>query len=202
MTIENTADRDPMLHMLGVISEKDNYITNMESAGQQQLVNSDEIPTDAPWGELEALGFVKGERVPRDDLFTRATLPAGWKREASDHAMWSYIVDERGIRRVSVFYKAAFYDRNASASITSVAGEMASNVRYGDTPVELPAEWPLLTADERTDFADWLRDEIRRDRDAVQQLPALDNDGRYTGYIARAERALELVALANGEAVA
>jgi predicted secreted protein len=27
--------------------------------------------------------------------------------------MWSYIVDDEGTQRVAIFYKAAFYDRDA-----------------------------------------------------------------------------------------
>lgn len=101
----------------------DQAIAEQERAGQAQLVNSDRLPTNIPYNaqpEFEALGFTFGEVDPRDPLFRPATLPAGWKREASDHDMWSYIVDELGRRRVGVFYKAAFYDRRASMSLTPV----------------------------------------------------------------------------------
>jgi hypothetical protein len=33
--------------------------------------------------------------------------------------MWSYLVDEKGRERAAIFYKAAFYDRDAHISITS-----------------------------------------------------------------------------------
>lgn len=114
--IENTSSRDPLLHLLGMAgsSPSENYVYEMERAGQAQLVNSDLLPTDVRnRPAFEALGFVFGEQVDGDPLFQRTTLPDGWKREPSDHDMWSYVVDETGTRRVAVFYKAAFYDRRA-----------------------------------------------------------------------------------------
>lgn len=191
--IENTKDRDPMLHLLGIMGEgQTGYIEGMESAGQAQLVASDKIPTDAPWVELEALGFVKGEVVSGDDLFTQATLPAGWKREASDHSMGSYIVDERGVRRVSIFYKAAFYDRKAHAHIISVGWGLANAIVYGEGQVELPLLWGVLTPEERGELVSGLRDQIARDSDTIERHPTLDADGSYTRHIARARQAINL----------
>lgn len=113
--IENTAGRDPIIHLLGAMSDGGNgYIEGLERDGQRQLVNSDQLP--ARMGselEYEVLGFTFGDVVQGDRLFRHATLPAGWKREGSDHSMWSYIVDETGKQRVAIFYKAAFYDRDA-----------------------------------------------------------------------------------------
>lgn len=89
-------------------------IPAMESAGQRQLVESTQLPvngSDDP--KILAMGITFGDISPGDDLFREATLPEGWKKEGSDHAMWSYIVDETGERRVAIFYKAAFYDRDA-----------------------------------------------------------------------------------------
>lgn len=40
-------------------------------------------------------------------------MPDGWKKEPTDHDMWSRIVDEKGRERAMVFYKAAFYDQRA-----------------------------------------------------------------------------------------
>lgn len=114
--IENTSRRDPLLNLVGMLGSSSEYIEGMEAAGQRQIVNSDRLPVEIKWStqaDLEALGFVFGEHDPGDNLFRKATLPAGWKREASDHSMWSYLVDEAGKRRVAVFYKAAFYDRRA-----------------------------------------------------------------------------------------
>jgi hypothetical protein len=156
--IEDTSKRDPALHLAlswpkpGSRGEElTEYITGMESAGQRQLVNSDRLPAEGPMGssvddDLRALGFTLGDPDPDDPLFRPVTLPEGWRREGSDHAMWSYILDERGIRRVAVFYKAAFYDRKAHVSVINVGGEVASNAIYGDGPIQVP--WEKLTDDE------------------------------------------------------
>lgn len=147
---ENTSKRDPLLHLLGAMESPSSYITDMESAGQRQLVNSDVLPKEGPWDELDALGFTRLDDV--DDLFVRATLPAGWKREGSDHAMWSYLLDGRGIRRVGVFYKAAFYDRKADMNMVNAGCDAATKVLYGDEPVALPDKWALFTEGERASF--------------------------------------------------
>lgn len=99
-------------------------IEGQERAGQAQLVHSDRLPThldDSDQAVFEALGFTFGEPDPSDSLFRPATLPEGWKREAADHAMWSYIVDELGRRRVAIFYKAAFYDRRAFMRLNTLS---------------------------------------------------------------------------------
>lgn len=85
-----------------------------EARGQQRLVNTDLIPKrlqGVTVAQLEELGFrFYGEE---DNLFYRAELPEGWEKRPSDHSMWSYIHDAQGRCRASVFYKAAFYDRDA-----------------------------------------------------------------------------------------
>lgn len=157
---EDTSQRDPLVHLMGAWSDgPSGYIEGMERDGQRQLVHSDVLPTGAPWDELAELGFVRGEK--RDDLFTSATLPDGWKREGSDHAMWSYIVDTRGVRRVAIFYKAAFYDRSAHASIQNVGWSLGTEALYGDGPAELPASWDVLTDSERADFVDHVDDYLK-----------------------------------------
>lgn len=94
-------------------------IEAQEAQGQQQLVNSDRLPTRinsfGKYGDeaFTALGFEFGDPDLADGMFRPAKLPAGWTREGSDHAMWSYLLDETGTRRVAIFYKAAFYDRVA-----------------------------------------------------------------------------------------
>lgn len=124
-SVENTSGRDNFEHVLGVLSQgQSGYIEGMEAQGQRQLLAASQLPVNGPWGELKALGFVPGPPVPGDDLFRSVQLPEGWHREGSDHAMWSYITDERGVRRVAVFYKAAFYDRRAFCRLENV-GEVA-----------------------------------------------------------------------------
>jgi hypothetical protein len=123
MTIRNTTretQENPLGFLAGAMGgDPSAPILAQEAQGQREVVNSTAIPTDmhCKAEDLEALGFVLGEIHKDDPMFREATLPEGWQREGSDHAMWSYIVDERGFRRVSIFYKAAFYDRSAHIGI-------------------------------------------------------------------------------------
>ncbi len=94
-------------------------IEAQEKAGQALLVASTNMPKDMrPSQEaFERVGFKFGNEV--DELFFSATLPAGWKRAATDHSMHSKILDEQGRDRVSIFYKAAFYDRRANSRLVN-----------------------------------------------------------------------------------
>lgn len=149
--IENTSERDPLIHVGGALSEgASGYIENMEAQGQRELVNSDRLPTrilHCTQEEFEALGFTFGEPDPHDDMFRPATLPEGWRREGSDHAMWSYIVDTNGRQRVAIFYKAAFYDRSAHMSLRTIYAEL-SELIWGDdkNPTPLVDDWTTREA--------------------------------------------------------
>lgn len=68
---------------------------------------------DKTWELLKSWGFKLGKTDPNDKMFRTVTLPAGWKRRGSSHSMWSYIDDDKGRERISIFYKAAFYDRES-----------------------------------------------------------------------------------------
>ncbi|MCU0652793.1 MAG: hypothetical protein MUD10_00855 [Candidatus Pacebacteria bacterium] len=93
-------------------------ILNQESRGQTSFVGSDTLPSKII-GDLtekkilEDAGFQFLGPVEGDKLFQYVKLPAGWKKEATDHSMWSNLVDEKGRIRATIFYKAAFYDRDA-----------------------------------------------------------------------------------------
>lgn len=90
-------------------------IERQEAAGQKALVASTHMPIELHPSreEFEKVGFTFGDKI--DEVFQSATLPAGWTREATGHAMHSDILDGKGRRRIAVFYKAAFYDRRADA---------------------------------------------------------------------------------------
>lgn len=95
-------------------------IEAQEAAGQAMLtLKFNQLPKDGMdrhRDALERIGFKIGNDV--DDIFVSVTAPAGWTlRAAPDHSMWSYVHDEQGRKRGSVFYKAAFYDRNAHFSL-------------------------------------------------------------------------------------
>ena len=194
-TPENTSRRDPLLHLALSMSSSGRYIEEMEADGQRQLVHSDVLPAEGPWADhtgwrgprdgvtLESLGFVKGDPVPGDEMFVHATLPPGWAREGSDHAMWSYITDERGVRRVSIFYKAAFYDRSAHASIERPGYAFTTEAIYGDGPAKLPEPWDVLTAEERADFRAGLTDYLDR---------AAEHPSIYGDRVAKVNTLLEM----------
>lgn len=164
--IENTSRRDAFVNLVGAMADgTDKYITDMEAAGQRQLVNGSELPYEGPWNELEALGFTRGEPVEGDGLFIHATLPEGWRKEPTDHSMWSKVVDERGIERVSIFYKAAFYDRRAFCRIDQIGPRVVRDALYGDGPVELPDFWDTLTASEKAECAAAVTSELAHEHE-------------------------------------
>ncbi|HEV2375179.1 MAG TPA: hypothetical protein VGS19_23845 [Streptosporangiaceae bacterium] len=147
--IDNTTERmrDPAeqaLFLLGSMGDGPGApIERMERDGQRQLVNSDRLPAKFNSGtraQFEALGFTFGEPDSRDPLFVPATLPEGWKREDTDHAMWSYLLDQHGRQRVGIFYKAAFYDRAAFMNLEGVRSYVQKHVEY-DGPLVITDEW-------------------------------------------------------------
>lgn len=121
-----------------------NAIEASESAGQQELVRGKVLPTDIqtvfigqdrlpgkPFLEntgVKFLGF-----VDNDALFQYVELPPGWKLEATDHAVWSSLLDEKGRERAGIFYKAAFYDRKATLHLK--CRYAVTTERVGDTYV-------------------------------------------------------------------
>jgi len=63
--------------------------------------------------QFEAHGFEFGPPDEEDPLFCEARFPPGWTFEKTDHHMWFKIKDDQGNERAVMFYKAAFYDRDA-----------------------------------------------------------------------------------------
>lgn len=107
-----------------------------EVQGQHELVASELLPTkmDRQRDAFEKLGFVFGAPVAGDNLFQEAKLPAGWTKRRTDHPMWSEIVDAQGRVRVSIFYKAAFYDREA---FMRLASRYRIDASYDDGPISV-----------------------------------------------------------------
>lgn len=128
-TVENTSESVRTNPAASLHMAFPGGIEASEARGQVQLVESDVLPSEirdprgTPKGAgrsiLEAWGFVFGDLVEGDPLFVAVTLPDGWKKERTDHSMWSHVVDERGRRRCQVFYKAAFYDRKAALHVSA-----------------------------------------------------------------------------------
>lgn len=97
------------------------FVRVQERAGQAALVTAavSRLPKEmsnygngVTWSTvIERLGIeVLGDY---DDLFLNVKLPDGWRIEATDHAMHSDLLDDKGRKRAGIFYKAAFYDRKA-----------------------------------------------------------------------------------------
>lgn len=90
-------------------------IERQEAEGQQSFVASQTLPKECPKQELEALGF--NFLSESDDIFVNVQFPEGWSIKPTDHSMWNDLIDSKGRKRGSIFYKAAFYDRSAHMSL-------------------------------------------------------------------------------------
>lgn len=94
-------------------------IERSEKRGQTDFVASERLPIRVNGGinerdakhQYERMGITVIDKF--DDLFYNVTLPNGWKKESTDHSMWNNLLDEQGRIRATIFYKAAFYDRDA-----------------------------------------------------------------------------------------
>lgn len=62
---------------------------------------------------LRDRGVVFGDPVDEDDLLQYVTLPEGWEKKSTEHSLWSVLVDDTGTDIAAIFYKEAFYDRDA-----------------------------------------------------------------------------------------
>lgn len=129
--------------------EPSDAIVRSEKRGQQELVKSEVLPKKCLYctrKQLEQMGIVFGEDA--DDLFVFVTLPTGWTKKPTPHDMWSKLCDEKGRERAAIFYKAAFYDRDAHISLNSryhccvepVIGW--ENYHHG-----VPSEWRCMVKD-------------------------------------------------------
>ncbi|MCI3277482.1 hypothetical protein [Streptomyces cylindrosporus] len=166
-------------------------VDEQERAGQAQLVNSTQLPTDLRGGsreDFEAVGFQFGEPTPGDHLFMEATLPDGWTRQASDHPMGSYIVDEHGRQRVSIFYKAAYYDRSAHMTLTSHFSYVYGCVQRGQ-PVVPDDNW--ATREALTAAA---KSCAKQAQDDIDTWTELSNPGYVAEYTAMRDKFIALEA--------
>lgn len=116
-TVPDTTKEDPQtLLIMGMAMGGSQAIERSEKEGQKALASSKQLPRKMNFGtdaDLTDMGIKLGPNC-EDKLFRFAELPEGWKiKPTEDHSMWSNIVDARGLPRVSIFYKAAFYDRDA-----------------------------------------------------------------------------------------
>lgn len=120
--IEDTS-KNPMLGWL--FGGNPRAIEDQEARGQEELVDSDQLPAKineygrntSAISQYKKWGVkVVGEESD-DNLFVDVILPEGWEKRPTDHSMWSELYDDKGRVRASIFYKAAFYDRDAFINI-------------------------------------------------------------------------------------
>lgn len=114
--ISNTTEMVKENPMLGFINSLN--IEAQEASGQRQLTSSSQLPTNADGlavkAQYEKMGIKVLKESEGDNLFFDVILPEGWEIKASEHSMWSNLIDNKGRIRANIFYKAAFYDRNAN----------------------------------------------------------------------------------------
>lgn len=89
----------------------------VQNAEQNRARNSCRLPKEMNPSQaaFEAIGF-KFKDIGDDVLF-QASLPEGWTLK-SDGGYWTDLIDEKGRKRGSYFYKGAFYDRSGHMSLS------------------------------------------------------------------------------------
>lgn len=97
-------------------------IERQEEQGQKELIESSQLPIKINNSRKDFGDLLDGEfykkigitiRSSGDNLFYTVTLPKGWKIKPTDHSMWSELLNDKNEKIASIFYKAAFYDRDA-----------------------------------------------------------------------------------------
>lgn len=106
-------------------------IETIEKIEQSDFLNKSILPVEGNWDILEAWGVKKLDT--HDDLFFNCILPEGWTKEALNH-YWSYLNDEKGRRRATIFYKGVIYDRRAHFHVSHprccVNEDFGNNLRW------------------------------------------------------------------------
>jgi len=109
-------------HLEWLMGGNPNAIEAQEAQGQKELVESSQLPRKTNDYDVKVkkqykkMGIKILKETEGDDLFFDVILPEGWKLESTDHSMWNKLVDNKGRERASIFYKAAFYDRDSFIS--------------------------------------------------------------------------------------
>lgn len=116
-----------------------------------------------------------------DELFWNVKFPEGWEVKATDHAMWNEVRDNKGRKRMTFFYKAAFYDRHAFSNLQTrfrldvthtadpdsdydvwEASDLQGTVKDGDTIIYQTRCVPTTgDYDKEAKIKDELREELR-----------------------------------------
>ncbi len=103
-----------------------NAIENQEREGQKKLADSNtQLPRKVNSGATDVREAYRKMGITitsegEDSLFFNVELPTGWEVRPTNHSMWNNLVDDKGVTRATIFYKAAFYDRDAFINITDL----------------------------------------------------------------------------------
>ena len=114
--MDHKPELDGLMMLAGALSGQspDETADELQKRDQGRAIATEQLPSRIYEREQwESLGVVFGETVADDPLFLNATLPEGWHKQRTDHAMHISIVDACGNVRGSYFYKGAFWDRDA-----------------------------------------------------------------------------------------
>ncbi len=135
---EDQDELDAMLALVLAMGGEKDPISFLEKQGQRQAVNSTMVarrmnPAREVW---EGLGFSFTD-IDGDTVLCQATLPEGWSLRPTDHSMWNDIVDGNGIIRGQMFYKAAFYDRDAHMYLSPRYGVRTDYLEEEGTACEI-----------------------------------------------------------------
>lgn len=133
---------------------------------------------------FEAFGFIF-EDID-DDVLYKATLPDGWKLD-SEGGYWTYIIDDKGRKRGSSFYKGAFYDRKGSMSlyprfqVTCIATDPESRKGPFTVSVKDADDTILFTAGECDEaYSDECRELMNKAEDYLKSnYPAWKDPTKY-----------------------
>lgn len=89
-------------------------VSNNEKKDNVEIIDGVVMPREMHPSrkDWEDLGFTFND-IPGDNVLCVATLPEGWSIKPTDQPMWSDVVDENGITRGDMFYRASTYDRDA-----------------------------------------------------------------------------------------
>jgi hypothetical protein len=113
-----TKDTREALLLAGLVGSSE-MIHMQEKRGQCEVAASQSLPRKGLSDlkkMLDHFGFRFVGNIEGDDLFANFVFPEVWKLGPTDHSMWSKLRDPQGRARASIFYKAAFYDRDAHIS--------------------------------------------------------------------------------------
>lgn len=98
------------------MSFPNDFVERVEKYGQASVASDNRLPIKgASVKDLENLGFVFIEKA--DELFNRYKFPPGWTKIPTEHSMYTRLVDDKGVVRAEIFYKAVPYDRRADIKL-------------------------------------------------------------------------------------